>query len=557
MFMPGSDVPTVVIVKFIDTVDLTEIVDGPYTYLFSFNNVYEYKAAIQKGKDLFAYPLDYPQNSIEKVLEILSNFSNHQAVPIKLSYAFNQTTPYQILAIKEQARNNSTYTKAKGYSFANFFNYFKVECYSEEQAEKIQRLLHDFVLVDPVNYFSCPLNCVYIRVPSVLASRLTCEVAERQSQDFWLTLNILPFWKRQDEVVKNVLKIDPDERVWIHEIEDSWGRHSDLSETIAFPSSSGNRVEYADMHGCAVLGILSAKWHNNVRPTEIIEYDTNGIAPMVPVKLYPRIPNSSSRRVHYNNDYWFFEDDSLAQAMYAARNRPGDIILLEKALPTMPKYNNGKPMNNIGRRDASFPLELDQLIYDLIKVAAHETGLKLIVVEPAGNSSFNLDTLQIYLERNATNLVIAPNWEKALPEVNKRTIDFLKNYTPAPSFRYMLYDQQKDSGAIMVGGAVHVEGGWQYAEGTKSNYGNRVDVYAPCDGIRTTYPEDGFGVICETSAAAALVAGMIAALQTIYKYNNSNQTVLTQTLRSILRNNYLPVDQKGIPSLDDLGEIIF
>lgn len=130
MFMPGSDVPTVVIVKFIDTVDLTEIVDGPYTYLFSFNNVYEYKAAIQKGKDLFAYPLDYPQNSIEKVLEILSNFSNHQAVPIKLSYAFNQTTPYQILAIKEQARNNSTYTKEKGYSFANFFNYFKVECYS-------------------------------------------------------------------------------------------------------------------------------------------------------------------------------------------------------------------------------------------------------------------------------------------------------------------------------------------------------------------------------------------------------------------------------------------
>jgi subtilisin family serine protease len=161
--------------------------------------------------------------------------------------------------------------------------------------------------------------------------------------------------------------------------------------------------------------------------------------------------------------------EAIAEA--ASRLEPGDVILIEQQV-IGPRFDV-----NTGR--GLVPPEFDPEVFDAIRAA---TLRGITVVEPAANGSDDLDH---------------------------------------PAYRGAFDRSQRDSGAIIVGASL----GEDRSRAEESNYGSRVDLhgwgrdvttcgYGDLNRGRDTSYTSRFGA---TSAAAAMVAGAAALLQSIVK----------------------------------------
>jgi serine protease len=203
---------------------------------------------------------------------------------------------------------------------------------------------------------------------------------------------------------------------------------------------------YVGSHGTGVMGIIAA----NDNAHGII-----GIAPSL-----------GSLRAASTFDK--FSSENVADAVTGASKlmSPGDIIVLEV-------QRNG------------LPTETDVVDFDAIRFATSPPQ-RVIVIEPAGNSSRHLD-----------------NW----------------NVPPGPMDKRRLLPgvAKWDSGAIMVGACKKPPGNKKKSKGrtTASNYGRRINCHAQgeyvrtCGGATLTSYQDLGG----TSSAAAIIAGVAAVTQ--------------------------------------------
>jgi subtilase family protein len=256
------------------------------------------------------------------------------------------------------------------------------------------------------------------------------------------------------------------ENVRIADIEFNWNLdHNDLRTAVssAFVTIKGiDPVPEANVdHGTAVLGILVAT-PDGIGVTGIAHRAAIGVINPQPSGAQPRLA------------------DAIAQA--AARLDRGDVMLIEQSSLAGPRLDL-----STGR--GVVPVEYETDIFNAIRAA---TSRGVIVIEPAGNGFENLDH---------------------------------------PAYNETFNRNKRDSGAIMVGAGLP-EGG-VYGPGPdrvrteESNYGARLDVQGwgrfvvTCgygdlrrEQGRNNWYTDLFGA---TSAAAAMVAGAVAVIQSIAK----------------------------------------
>jgi hypothetical protein len=237
-------------------------------------------------------------------------------------------------------------------------------------------------------------------------------------------------------------------------------------------------------HGTATMGVL---FGNNG------SYGITGIAHGAQqVWLYPEWQQSGYSRTN-----------AITQALN--NSSIGDVIVFE-----MQAYGFNGTVSN----PRFVPAEFDFLVWNLTK-ALTDSGR--IVVAAAGNGYQNLD-----------------------------------------SSDYQTYMNYGDSGAIIVGGGTantthaiyppYVVSGITYS----STYGARVDVQGWFENVRTTgaIPNSGFTLVGSdfnqsymtftgTSSATAQLGGVVTVLQSYYK-SQTNSTLTSQQLRTILKNTGIP-----------------
>jgi hypothetical protein len=287
------------------------------------------------------------------------------------------------------------------------------------------------------------------------------------------------------------------ENIRIIDIEISWNRkHNDLahaaSEPFVFVRGVDPQPQVNVDHGTAVLGMLVAA------PDGV---GITGIAHRAQVGLINPHVDANTLRV--------------AQAVRRATDnlRPGDVMLIEQQSFTGPRFDF-----RTGR--GLLPIEFEPEVFEAIKDA---TSRGIIVIEPAGNGSENLD-------------------------------DSIYNG---------VFDRaRRDSGAIMVGSGKPPAG--LYGDGPdrvrlpESNYGSRLDVqgwgrFVTTCGYGDLRHEQGennwytinFGA---TSAGAAMVAGAVAVLQSILIERRLTPLTPAQMRRLLV--------STGSPQTGDVGEKI-
>lgn len=186
------------------------------------------------------------------------------------------------------------------------------------------------------------------------------------------------------------------------------------------------------------------------------------------------------------------ENRALAITQAVDRLRPGDVLLLEVQL-----------------NEAGFPpVEAVQADFDAIRLAVRR---RIIVIEPAGNGGIDLDAFRARDRR-----VLNPT---------------------SPEF--------EDSGAILVGaGDAHSR-----ERVDSSNFGTRVDSFAWGSGVFASPAMPNFG---ETSAASAIVAGAVAAIQGAARA--SARGLLTPAeMRALLRCSNLNQSSANGAEVDRIG----
>jgi serine protease len=270
-------------------------------------------------------------------------------------------------------------------------------------------------------------------------------------------------------------------------------------------------------HGIATLGVVVAEDNERLHV---------GIAPRATTRL------SSARRTaggDCNNGADYNVASAIAEA--AALMAPGDVLLVEVGIIV--------PLVNNNRADQRFlPVEAWGPAFDAVR-AAVDAGI--VVVEGAGNSDTNLDDYR--------------RDDKAI--LDRSSPDF------------------KDSGAIVVGAAFS---GKDAARTPRARvfrpdldtgggpagtvFGSRVDCFAWGDGVETAAPAGAGGFLISwsnTSAAAAIVAGVALSLQGIAQRTGARRT--PQELRALLSDPALntpsadpPVDRIGV--MPDLRALI-
>ncbi len=291
------------------------------------------------------------------------------------------------------------------------------------------------------------------------------------------------------------------------DLEQGWFlAHEDLPKGIPLLDGINKKASFS--HGAAVLG-------------EIIATDDNrgvvGISPQANCRVisyhHPKEPfNSAKSRARVAS--------TIVKASHALSF--GDVLLLEVQL-------KGK-INGIA---VFVPVETDQAIFEVIRLA---TKAGVIVVEPAGNLSANLDDF------------INASGKKVL----SRTVS----------------SEFKDSGAIMVAGCRSIFPHSRWVEPTPpggSNFGSRIDCYAWGENVVTTGNEaqptlvNGYWTapvfFRGTSAAAPIIVGACLLIQHLQILLRSRSGIVGK-LNPFQMRQLLSNPQNGTPSFlvtDQIG----
>ena len=279
------------------------------------------------------------------------------------------------------------------------------------------------------------------------------------------------------------------QNITIHNVEFGFNKnHEEFNDTncniaTGMTINSSASTSFTE-HGTATMGVLFG--HNG-------SYGITGIAHGAQqVLLYPEWQQTGYSRTN-----------AVTQALN--NSSIGDVIVFE-----MQAYG----LNGTASNPRFVPAEYDILVWNLTK-ALTDSGR--IVVAAAGNGYQDLD-----------------------------------------SSDYQTYMGYGDSGAIIVGGGTantthaiyppYVVSGVTYT----STYGSRVDVQGWFENVRSTgaIPGSGFTLVGSdfnqsymtftgTSSATAQLGGVVTVLQSYYK-NQTNATLTSQQMRTILKNTGIP-----------------
>ncbi len=315
------------------------------------------------------------------------------------------------------------------------------------------------------------------------------------------------------------------------DIEQGWTLcHHDLPRTPdgqpAIPLIGGLNYGFAH-HGTAVLGIIGALRNNGLFGTGMAP-DAQGHAVSTwyvkPGWVYPTAVGWGGAQTRAaaaladesGVDGPLVRSEAAALILAMERAEPGDVIVIEsQSVRTLDTVD--------GVRDVLVPVEVDRLVYDLIREAAYVRGL--VVVEAGANGDLDLDT---FFDRDEGFVL-----SRQIPD-------------------------REDSGAILVGAARagQIDGAGNllratWSSGLGSNHGGRIDLCAWGDLVATiggveSAPADrdawtrAFG---GTSAATAIVAGAAVMLQGAVKHASVAAPLASRDMRQALAH-------QGVPSLD-------
>lgn len=285
------------------------------------------------------------------------------------------------------------------------------------------------------------------------------------------------------------------DKVKIIDIEYGWDtNHIDLSKARYALEAHGTPTDPTDdtNHGTAVIGMLVA------------DDDGKGITGIV--------PNAELELINvYSPEYGYDVAGALRQA--ASQTEPGDVVLIEQ-----------QAWDQVNGSYKYLPIEWIPEVYDAIRAL---TDKGIIVVEPAGNGGFDLDSV-----------------------------------SPGQTFPL----GKPDSGAIMVGAGQACAGQPHIASRLGlSSYGKRVDLQGPGNcGISTGYG-DLYGLTGPdqyytqsfngTSAAAAVVAGAAAALSSAYQTLNGGNALKPQAMRALLQQTGTSQDTMSGTLSGNIGQL--
>ncbi|MCB9434486.1 MAG: S8 family serine peptidase [Ardenticatenaceae bacterium] len=203
----------------------------------------------------------------------------------------------------------------------------------------------------------------------------------------------------------------------------------------------------------------------------------------------------------------FDEDETQEDKLH-----PGDVILLEMQSTYFE------------------PAEIESDVHTAITTLG---GLNLVVVAAAGNACVNLTTFTI--ER-----IIGIDADGNLIRADVRIWDSAHEH----------YD---DSGAILVGAGHAPSADYPHSKIVDSAYGSRVNCQGWGEGVRTTSSGNGYtNTFGGTSAAAAMVAGVVACLQG-YAKNVLGNRLQPSHIRHLLSQNEYGTAQTDYYEANQLG----
>ena len=311
--------------------------------------------------------------------------------------------------------------------------------------------------------------------------------------------------------------------IGVADVENGWDlTPADFQGALGYPFGPGEMVLVSGYHssltkdtehGAAVLGVLAAR-DNAIGGV--------GIAPRARVRL------CSTLRAEPPTNYY---STAAAIAAAAAANiysptgpSPGDVVLIEVGL--LGPLDSGDPVTR--DIDVMLPVEAEPAAYDAIRAA---TDAGFIVVEPAGNSSVNLDQFR----RHGDALL-----DRSSPDFRDSgaiMVSACFSGSATPRAR-MLLEATSEATGLPLGVA----------------FGNRIDCFAWGDNVKTglggldpAYP----GSLGNTSAAAAIVAGGVLCVQGVAS-SQAGGRLTPSEIRDLFSNTSLNTPSAD-PAVDRIG----
>jgi|GEM_PF-1023693 len=298
-------------------------------------------------------------------------------------------------------------------------------------------------------------------------------------------------------------------------VQDAWAKGADGADTRLIDIEQGWYLDHEDLPtGIPLLG-GDIRWESRAHGMavlgEIVALDNStgvvGISPLTTVSLLSRFsPDTADQRE---------SRDRIAAMVMLANSMllPGDVILIEAQITASMFGLTIHPGTQI-------PVETDPRIFAAIELA---TKRGVIVVEPAGNGSANLDEFENHEGKKV---------------LLRGSSEF------------------KNSGAILVAAATSA---LPHQREAASNFGSRADCYAWGENITTigsrtnpaqrdAYMNDMSG----TSGAAAIIAGVCLLVQNL-QFKLTPVSGIIGSLHPAAMLRMLSKPQNGTVSSDKIG----
>lgn len=425
-----------------------------------------------EDKEISDYMLEKNMISWKKILLKYSGIS--------ISKLFTTLDPGSLTEMVDKVKISNT-----DYKPPNFLTYFAIDCPEGVETDELLKEIWKDENIEYVYEESGPTD------PPVIMARNNILSANQGYLDAAPNgIDAMYAWNFGGDGSGNIKFID---------IEQGWDlEHEDLPKKPSIQLLSGESHSKVG-HGTSVLGIILAQ-DNNIGCV--------GITPFVSASVISQFRQTLGRKTLVYNTA-----DAISAAVHALNS--GDVLLIESQIVL--KRSN---------RFSNYPSEVEHAIFHAIELG---TNKGIIIIEPAGNGSNDLDTF-----KNTTGKFVLKRSKNSTGESNK---DF------------------KDSGAIMVAGAGSA---FPHIKDASTNYGSRIDCYAWGENIQTTgdgengttgkkYIPDFAG----TSGASAIIAGAAISVQSMRIASGGQPRYGPGEMRDILSNQSNGTPSKKIT--DNIG----
>lgn len=257
------------------------------------------------------------------------------------------------------------------------------------------------------------------------------------------------------------------------------------------------REDNLGLHGTKTLGIILSR----VNPGDII--DCQGIVPNAKVALSSAIMEVPENQISIAKASEYSEENGFAFILkFSLSKPPGQVILIE--------FSTG----------AYYPIVIQPVFSYLVTLAS---SLGHIVIVPAGNGSKKITALPVNKLRRDTRKILN-FWKREFRHI--RSI-----YQDAP---YLLVGAASYSEQLMV-------------LCNNSNWGiNLIRVYAQGEKVLTTSSDaEMYDIMGETSAASAIMAGVVRHLQSFAIHKHQQVLSPIEMIQILTNSGGIPVYKRG------------